>query len=986
QVYKTDSREIAGPSFTDSKISGNIAEKGGGFYGYKTEFSLNRCIVSGNTATISGGGYYSNPLSSLNSMNGICDENRATGTNLTIVNSLVAGNDAVNGGGVYNYDSNATFDNCTLVANTAEENGGGIHSTDDSDWTILNTIIVGNSAVAIYSANLSETALVEYNLFNNNPDGDYYDFRTECTYTGANDINLFVAEATENKEGDPLFNAAFASNWTLDPTYYPDLDQTVFTDDTVMFDPDSFQTINIHPEMCKQLAVIHNTETTVIAPGNHTGTVSAGDDYIIYDYHIGNGSAALDRACLQVAPPNDFDGDTRPGDDGLVDIGMDEADGAFAPPEDNIDPVSSVIDLEPITISSDFVVPFAASDAESGVQFVELYFSHNAGTFQKFGYTFTTSPIAFSATAEGEYRFYTVATDNTGNIETAPQHADDSILFITDFTGQRIYVDLDATGNHTGDSWDNAIHDIESAILLASNFIKDEIWVAEGIYRENIFMFPHIKLYGGFAGDETTIDERDYNIHVTTIDVSSQNYGNPAKHAVEFNQIINAKLDGFTVTGGVADGTGNSGSGGGIFCINSDESNIIINCVIINNSATENGGGMAIEGGMPTLLDCTFSENIAGNGGGGLSVSLPTGDALFFNCHFIGNQANTGGGMFVNRTEFTLDFECLNFVFYANNAASFGGGIFTNGLDIMNCSFVDNVAGESGGGLYTTDANYTTVIDSVYLTNLPDQLFPTGINNVTYCNVQSGYPGEGNIDADPLFVAGPYGDFYLSQIAAGQSINSPCLNAGSTDADSIEFEHLWGSVKMSDLTTSTNEITDSAVVDMGYHYFPSSFTTPTPTPTPTFTPTNTPTSTPTSPYTATPSFTPSPTPTNTPVCDSLGVTMFMPSEDFHKYDICYCNATVCNNTSEILVGYPLFVILDVYGEYYFAPSFNTEFDYYLPQYPEFPVGETIVPILPEFKWPTLDGTVTGIIWYGAITIPEMTEVYGDIGMFTFGWS
>ncbi|UCD76269.1 MAG: hypothetical protein JSV91_04960, partial [Phycisphaerales bacterium] len=72
-----------------------------------------------------------------------------------------------------------------------------------------------------------------------------------------------------------------------------------------------------------------------------------------------------------------------------------------------------------------------------------------------------------------------------------------------------------------------------------------------------------------------------------------------------------------------------------------------------------------------------------------------------------------------------------------------------------------------------------------------------------------GWPGEGNIDADPLFVTGPLGEYYLSQTAAGQPAESPCLDAGSDTAENLGLDTL---------TTRTDQASDSGIVDMGYHY------------------------------------------------------------------------------------------------------------------------------------------------------------------------
>ena len=52
--------------------------------------------------------------------------------------------------------------------------------------------------------------------------------------------------------------------------------------------------------------------------------VGADDAYEVIDCHIQAGSPALERGNIAVAPSEDWEGDPRPGYDGLVDIGVDE--------------------------------------------------------------------------------------------------------------------------------------------------------------------------------------------------------------------------------------------------------------------------------------------------------------------------------------------------------------------------------------------------------------------------------------------------------------------------------------------------------------------------------------------------------------------------------------------------------------------------------------------------------------------------------------
>jgi hypothetical protein len=68
---------------------------------------------------------------------------------------------------------------------------------------------------------------------------------------------------------------------------------------------------------------------------------------------------------------------------------------------------------------------------------------------------------------------------------------------------------------------------------------------------------------------------------------------------------------------------------------------------------------------------------------------------------------------------------------------------------------------------------------------------------------------DGNIEADPRFEIGPQGDYYLSQVAAGQALDSPCVDAGSD---------LAANLGMDVFATRTDEVSDAGTVDMGYHY------------------------------------------------------------------------------------------------------------------------------------------------------------------------
>ncbi|MGB3975807.1 MAG: hypothetical protein WBM02_09140 [bacterium] len=175
--------------------------------------------------------------------------------------------------------------------------------------------------------------------------------------------------------------------------------------------------------------------------------------------------------------------------------------------------------------------------------------------------------------------------------------------------------------------------------------------------------------------------------------------------------------------------------------------------------------------------------------------------------------------------------------------------------------------------------------------------------------------------------------------------------------------------------------------------------TTTPEPTKTATPTNTPESTP-SPtqtseptntpeptYTAAPTHTPQPTDTPeptitpTPPCGVLGCRIEMPSKQFKTGDPCYCNVVICNPKEDVFNEVPIFVILDVYGLLFFAPEFN-DFSYLLEDiYP----GETTYSIIPLFSWPENAGQASGLYFYAGMTNRLVTELFGEIDIWEFGW-
>jgi len=183
-----------------------------------------------------------------------------------------------------------------------------------------------------------------------------------------------------------------------------------------------------------------------------------------------------------------------------------------------------------------------------------------------------------------------------------------------------------------------------------------------------------------------------------------------------------------------------------------------------------------------------------------------------------------------NRGIITVRIKCIRLVRrqIIQNKAYMGGGYEGYGAQVQNCTIIENSA-YYGGGI--SSSGFSVFTNCIVWDNNYDNIY--GEPYINYSDIQGGWVGEGNIDVDPLFVSGPLGDFYLSQIAAGQFENSPCLDSGSDLAQNICFDIPGNQQCMDELWTRTDGVSDSDQVDMGVHYPLSAFTASPPLSTPT---------------------------------------------------------------------------------------------------------------------------------------------------------
>jgi len=78
-----------------------------------------------------------------------------------------------------------------------------------------------------------------------------------------------------------------------------------------------------------------------------------------------------------------------------------------------------------------------------------------------------------------------------------------------------------------------------------------------------------------------------------------------------------------------------------------------------------------------------------------------------------------------------------------------------------------------------------------------------------------------------------------------------------------------------------------------------------------------------------------------------------------------------------------YVILDVYGAYYFWPSWTPSLDNLMRDLPADYMGE--VDILLDFIWPEGAGAADGILFYSAFTDPGNTQLIGGLSLIEWGF-
>ncbi len=399
------------------------------------------------------------------------------------------------------------------------------------------------------------------------------------------------------------------------------------------------------------------------------------------------------------------------------------------------------------------------------------------------------------------------------------------------------YVDVAASGANDGSSWSNAFSGVDGlANALAVAVAGDQLWVAQGTYKPTagtsrsvaILLKTGVEIYGGFAGGESSLAQRDVATHVTVL--SGDLGGDDASNVFTDNSfhVLNgagtnatAVLDGFTVRGGNANTSGgNNDRGGGILLV-SGSSPTVRRCLFQSNRCTFGGGAGYVNSSSPAFTDCTFDGNIGGSFGGAFDQATNVG-TVFTRCVFSGNSAARAGAIEIFGSSTVKVYGCL---FFGNTAtgSTGGGAMYISGStpSIRDCSIVRNLGtAAAAAGILSASSTVELANSIVYFNtgpggaqNLVNQV--SGTVNASYSCVQGGIAGTGNQSADPQLASVAGNDYRLT-------IASPCIDAGNnaTVAPGAATD-LDGNPRLTDEPTVADTGAGSApIVDMGAYEFP----------------------------------------------------------------------------------------------------------------------------------------------------------------------
>jgi parallel beta-helix repeat protein len=247
----------------------------------------------------------------------------------------------------------------------------------------------------------------------------------------------------------------------------------------------------------------------------------------------------------------------------------------------------------------------------------------------------------------------------------------------------------------------------------------------------------------------------------------------------------NSILQGFTIT----NATAGSGDGGAIICTGSSPT--IRGNIIVGNVGRYHGGIQCYYS-SPIIEENIIADNESqyipfrfgprGSGDGGGIKCFDYCPLTIRNNIIVGNKADDdGGGIYIHDCMAAPFIE--GNVIVGNQAIQHGGAIYCSGssLTLKHNTVTGNEANSQGGGIYCYEGSYLSASNCIFWADSAGsgdhEIFLTGGSEVeiTYSDISGGWEGEGNIDADPLFLMSSKNDYRLLW-------GSPCIDSGDPDS------------------------------------------------------------------------------------------------------------------------------------------------------------------------------------------------------------
>jgi predicted outer membrane repeat protein len=350
----------------------------------------------------------------------------------------------------------------------------------------------------------------------------------------------------------------------------------------------------------------------------------------------------------------------------------------------------------------------------------------------------------------------------------------------------------------SGNAWSAPLTDLQCALAAAQP--GDEIWVAKSLsaYRPgtnrgaSFYLAGQVAVFGGFLGNEVSRDQRPPinfdSVLQTTLsgdlfgdDSLNLSHSDNAQHVVSVGGGEGIVLDGVRVEGGFATGSGNQGSGGGIFADGLSAGFLLANARVDGNVAANQGGGLfAVSTHDLGLNNVSLEDNHAHEAGGALvagTVVITGGvftvDSSDASC---GGLENELGSLVVSGTTFAFDHagadgggacfgapaQLTGALFHSDSAQRGGAALSGFPVAVADSQFVSNTAAAFGGGLYATGP--LTVSDSLFAGNAVTGTFGVG----------------GGLDVGDLWMTGSRLEGNWATNAGGVEVSGISLITGTT--------------------------------------------------------------------------------------------------------------------------------------------------------------------------------------------------------------